>query len=334
MSSDRALPSRFAVPMSAARRPRFEAEISSLAVLALFAWFALTACGSGDPGSPVTMAALAVHEAVEREAAAVTSVERPGAVDHTVGGTGMLGCTPDSRFGAAQGGDVTEKVKQSNDRLADEYKKDIEDAEKANKRCVGAPRGRDYYDQKFGCDRANMKNLEDRIAVGARRADRIAKDYNTKWPSRVEYSKKLSGFIDYDSKRVVTDAPMEEQTALTNEMGEIDRHQRPLREQLHREEAKCSRAGSAAIDDACSQANVERRTAEISAARVKLASVERMRDNAKRCSDDRKKQAQGPSSRPAIDPGTVLQTLPGIMGGTRSRPPSRPSSPPPPSHGH
>jgi hypothetical protein len=300
------------------------------AAIALFAWFALSACG----GSAVLDASRAVVQDFtppDGQGDAVTSAERPGAIDHTVSGVGTLGCTPDGRFGAAQGGDVGDRVKQSNDKLAEEYKHDIEEAEKANKRC-GGPRSGSDYDRQAGCDRAKLKNLETRVDISARRMSELSAFAKSK--SHLEPNPyRHPGDITSQSHIEVSDMTAAEKDQYDRDYMAAFNKQQELGGELEKEQDKCERADADKEYDDCSQAQFDRRNALIGASRAKLASVERARDNAKRCADDAKKQAQGPASRPAIDPGMVIQTLPGIMGGARPRPPSRPSSPPP-THSH
>lgn len=219
-------------------------------------------------------------------------------------------------------------AKKNFEGLADEYKREIEAAENANKRCT-SPRPKDYYDQQTGCDRKKVADLDYRIKLGERRMADMEEE--TKKKHHVERTLPLRNVIGLGPRTVETneywDMTREEKQTYINEHNAVFDKTADLKQERREEVAKCNEAFRLMKADPCSQAEVDRRNALIGATRAKLASVNHSLQNVKRC-----EAASRPAKAPGIDPSTVIQGLGGI-GTTRTRPTQR-TSPPPSSGGH
>lgn len=344
---------------------RIEALVSGPAVLALFAWFVLTACEelsfevANDPPSPGPDA---VYDGVP--------------VHENPDGSTTFGTFHCDGQGKYVGGGDPNSEKRFNDALKSQLenaKNEIKSIDNELQRCGGKKKFQYEYDTQAGCDRASLSSYAERSRVlGKQISDtelslNSAKGYHAQLAEGVS---QLQSSIQ-NMRRMVEHPTLEESRresmkpitvpTLKDDLrvaeGSLGRHTDDMNaarkgvaeeqkrlEELTAERTKldnqaaannqrCSAAQETAKSDNCSDANFNRLNDRRSSLRTQAAVHQNNKDRFDKCTDDRKRQAkaQQERARPAIDPSFILNQ-PGIW----NRPTSRPSKPAPsqPSHPH
>ncbi len=256
------------------RAPRrwIESGITGSAILALFSWFALTACWQ-DPGDP--------YGPPPAQGTEIMYGNGFLAVTMSDGSTrfGDMQCDGQGRYrggGNALSEDGAKATIESSIQYA---KSQIEAVDRQLAQCQGKEVTRETYYAKYGCDYARR----DALVAQQLKSDAAADD-----PA--------------------------------------------LKAEVHRLSTACEQAESEyrEFKDPCHAARLEQHRNNRSEQQHLLSIYESQLRQFKACVEDRRRPAQ--PQRTTIDPGTVMQVLPGITGGFGGRSSRGSRQSPPPSH--
>ncbi len=307
--------------MHACKRRRIGAMASGPVVLALFAWFALTACEEltwlGGPPDPPTPGPDAVYDDIPVHEGAD-------------GGMTIASIHCDGNGKYLGGGNPVEedRAKRALDEAVEKAKQEIKDIDNRLDRCKGTKkRTSKDYKAEYGCrdewelgsilSKARAEKEELRVKLMVLQTERLAAADSLNRGEDVARARR---------KMAETDRTMPEAEAqLADAQRRLDDAYRLSKDMS----AKCDQARNAEGADPCSQSILDGLNAHRSVLRDQAAMHAHRKDRFDKCVDDRKRRAQAPSVRPTVDPA-VIQMLPGIL----NRPSTRPSRPAPsqPSH--
>lgn len=255
------------------QRSRWIAAGSGPAVIALFSWFALTAC-LGDPEDPyLNPPAQGTHILYPDNLVAVTMPD---------GSTrfGDMQCDGQGKYRGGGSALPEERTRSNIESSIAETRSKIADIDRQLAQCQGKEVTRQTYYTKYGCDYARR----DAIVAQQLKSD------------------------------AATDDPA-------------------LKAEVQRLSNACEQAEAEyrEFKDPCNAARVDQYRGNRSEQQSLLNIFESQLRQFKACVDDRRRQAQ--PQRSTVDPGTVIQVLPGMMGGFGGgRSSSRSRQSPPPSH--
>lgn len=260
--------------------------------------------------------------------------------------TGTVLC--DSRTGTASSDkSAQEAMKSRLDRTVDAYRREVDAIDNLLKRCEGKAINDALYLLDRGCSeiklgeagtragsldrqieeaRGRLRTVEGQLRVALQSISELAQSGGKDSEARIRALEQ-----DRDRLRAEANDLRARITAAQAELG-------PANAEYQRLNANCNAARGALSNEPCSSSNLRyhtnRRDQVVAAGAQAKNTADQFRNCLKLAEQKRKQQEN--AGKPSIDAGTVIQMMPGIMGGARPRQGPGPgrSSPPPSSSGH
>ncbi|MCC7048369.1 MAG: hypothetical protein IT562_16765 [Alphaproteobacteria bacterium] len=302
--------------------------------------------GSSLPPSKLTMLASANQSVVSFDEASVGGQAGPVTIGSTAAPQQSAQCSPDGRYIAGDAG-FLQNAEQAVGQEIDQTKRTIDDLNSRIEQCKGKSKGLSEFDAQFGCNRASFRQMQGRLQQLDNLATASPQELApAEWKAMVavgERAHEITNRVRWSTNRIEAglalvefaqaEADWEKATKALNEAVDarkktIETERRSVKTAVDQMAPLCEQAETAYEQNPCNAAQVASDAFARNRARDRLAALEARRTLLKDCRKDRERQAAAPSGMgsPAAQE-LLMQSLPGIMGGFRTRP--APRHPPP-----
>lgn len=325
--------------IAAQNRARLEAFVSGAGVFALFAWFVLGACGFAEKGPPPPPPPQSTDTAYD----GFSVVEGPTFIDF-----GGLYCDPQGHYSGGGDASTEDRVRNGIKGSVEKARDELKDIDQRLDKCKAKRRSDKDIEASFGCDRTQAGAARIRLENKEWELAKTTKDYddnkNAIWTVPGATLKTRTGpdgwpvvVPDPEGDREFEERERDRQQyvkGLEQRIAAIKQEIPPLKADYEAKQAPCDQAAAAKANDPCSDQNMDALKSHREALRVQAASHQYRLDKFNNCMDDRKRKAGGGAPTGSTVAPAIMQTVPGILGGIRSRPSSPRPSDPGQRHGH
>lgn len=302
--------------------------------------------GSALPPSKLTMIASANQSVVSFDEASVGGQPGPVTIGSTAAPQQAAQCTQDGHYIAGDAG-FLQNAEQAVGQEIDQTKRTIDDLNSRIDQCKGRSKGPSEYDAQFGCNRASFRQMQGRLqqldnlssadpqelAPAEWKAMNAVSERGQTAENRAKFSpdRIQAGLALLELAQAEADwakATKAFNDAVDARKKAIETERRSIKDQVDRMAPLCEQAETAYEQNPCNAAQIASDAFARNRAQDRLAALEARRSLLRDCRKDRERQASAPSGTgsPAAQE-LLMQSLPGIMGGFRTRP--APRHPPP-----